>query len=206
MVGKPRGTRQQDDANTVVVHDLATLKALADPVRHTILTHLAKARTVKELALEMSKPADRLYYHLGLLERHGLVQATEARGEERRYVVTAGSIEIDPALTMPRAAADHFISTTLDQIRSEYAAATERAPAGDGKKRVMLALRHVRLDEAEREELMALLHDVTANYVDARLRRRSGPRANDGRKVYGVVAGIWPVDDSPDVAADGGKK
>ena len=200
------GTRGRDAAigGSLVVRDLATLKALADPLRHRILNLLDAPRTVKDIAKATGKPADRLYYHLALLEKHGLVRAVETPGEERRYAVTAESIEVDPAVTMPATVVDHLFTSTLDQVRSAVAFALRR-PAADGKKRTMLALRAVRLTEEERIELTARLVRVAEEFVNADRRSSNGTRrsragAEDAsaeddtaRRVYGVLTGIFPM-------------
>lgn len=180
-----------------MVKDLATLKALADPLRRSIVSLLDEARTVKEMSARIGKPADRLYYHLGLLEKHGLVRAIEARGEERRYVVTASTIEIDPSLTLPAATADRLVRTALDEVRDEYAEAIRRTRPG-GKKRVMLAVRHVELTEAERVELTERLQQAVNEYVRTRTANGDSDRDGGERETFGVVAGVWPAGPAAD--------
>ncbi|MGH3713917.1 MAG: ArsR/SmtB family transcription factor [Micromonosporaceae bacterium] len=66
-----------------IVDDATTLKALADPLRMTVL-ELMMVRpeqmwTAKELAARVGIPATKLYYHLNLLERHQLAVVRETR-------------------------------------------------------------------------------------------------------------------------------
>ena len=66
------------------------LKALADPLRLRLgLLLLDEAHTVKELATALNVPPTRLYYHVRILEEHGLIEVVERRMvsgiEERRY-------------------------------------------------------------------------------------------------------------------------
>ena len=191
------GDQRSDDAQ-FVVRDLATLKALADPLRRSILTLLDTARTVKDISAQLGRPADRLYYHLGLLEKHGLVRAIEERGSERRYVAAADVISIDPTITMPTATANHLVTNALEDIRAEYVAAIRRTKPG-GKKRVMLLVKQVDLTDDERAELMQRLETVADDYMSRKKRRRSNGRGDDAeRTTFGVVTGLWPIDDGTD--------
>src|SRR5689334_4837111 len=66
------------------------MRALADPLRIRIgLLLIDEAHTVKELAAALDVPATRLYYHVRILEEHGLIEVVERRMvsgiEERRY-------------------------------------------------------------------------------------------------------------------------
>ena len=191
------GEQRSDDAQ-FVVRDLATLKALADPLRRSILTLLETARTVKDISAELGRPADRLYYHLGLLEKHGLVRAIEERGRERRYMAAADVISIDPTITMPTATANHLVTNALDDLRAEYVAAIRRTKPG-GKKQVLLSVKDVRLTEDERAELMERLQTLADEYVSRAKTRRGSSNGVDKedteRKTFGVVTGMWPIDE-----------
>lgn len=182
--------------DVLVVKDMATLKALADPLRRSILDILDTARTVKELAAELDRPADRLYYHLDLLEHRGLVRAIEERGRERRYVAAAKSITVDPAITMPPAIATDLVSGTLTQLQTEYVTAIARTKGRGRPRRVLLSVRHVLLTEAERAELMDHLREIAERYPDARHRDATDAEHEgdtEARTPFGVVTGMWPV-------------
>src|ERR1044072_9352831 len=63
-----------------VIDDLATLRLLSDPLRLQLIEALGAApTTVKELARAMDMKPNRLYYHVNLLEDHGLVRVTQTR-------------------------------------------------------------------------------------------------------------------------------
>lgn len=73
-------------------------KALADPLRILLLEALSeRPRSARELAECTRLPADRLYYHIGQLERAGLIEVTEyrqlARGKVERVYAPA---EVEP--------------------------------------------------------------------------------------------------------------
>ena len=79
--------------------DLETLKILSDPLRLQILEQIrvvndnGRAVAVKQLAEALSIPATKLYYHINLLEKHGLIQVVETQLVsgilEKRYQVRA---------------------------------------------------------------------------------------------------------------------
>ena len=63
-----------------VIEDLATLRLLSDPLRLRLIEELGvQPTTVKALARAMGMKPNRLYYHVNLLEQHGLVRVTQTR-------------------------------------------------------------------------------------------------------------------------------
>jgi DNA-binding transcriptional ArsR family regulator len=66
-----------------LVDDVATLKALADPVRLAILSalrrHDPQPLTAKELATELDEPQTKLYRHLKQLEKVELIEVAGTR-------------------------------------------------------------------------------------------------------------------------------
>jgi DNA-binding transcriptional ArsR family regulator len=177
-----------EEEGTLLIKDVQTLKVVADPFRQELLGLIDGPRTVRELADKIGRPADRLYYHLSLLERHGIVKADEQRGAERRYRPTAAKIDIDPAIVIPSNVVTDLIGGLLQRAHKEYAEAV-RDPEPDGVRRTLVAMHHVRLTEEERQELTEQLVRLTAEF-EARK-----PKKSDKRRTYGVLRGIWPVAD-----------
>lgn len=177
----------------LVIKDVGTLKALADPLRHHLVSLMDNPRTVKELAAETGRPPDRLYYHLEILERHGLVKAVEERGRERRYQVTAEVISIDPNLAMPNAAVSNLISGMLQRAEREYAAARARKGRGRRRRQAMLGLSYYLLSDDQFEELTKRLEDLLADYEA--YRPSHPPAEDDGRRPFGVLRGVWRLDE-----------
>ncbi|WP_027344876.1 winged helix-turn-helix domain-containing protein [Hamadaea tsunoensis] len=66
-----------------VIEDVATLKALADPIRMAILEAAMgepnRTWTAKEFAGLVGIPPTKIYYHLNQLEKHDLVQIRDTR-------------------------------------------------------------------------------------------------------------------------------
>lgn len=77
----------------LVIQDLETLRALSDPLRLRMLELLAQPQTVKVIATKLGVGKTKLYYHLNLLEKHGLIRVVRTRVVsgiiEKSYQVTA---------------------------------------------------------------------------------------------------------------------
>ncbi|GAA4854496.1 ArsR/SmtB family transcription factor [Kitasatospora terrestris] len=86
------------------VSDVATLKAIADPVRLAILDALMRRdpepQSVKELAAEMGETPTKLYRHIKVLEQTGLIMVAETRLVsgivESRYRPAQRSLRLSP--------------------------------------------------------------------------------------------------------------
>ena len=63
--------------------DIETLRVLADPLRLRMLEvfgqHGREPLTVKEIARSLGEPLTKLYYHVNLLEQHGLIVVASSR-------------------------------------------------------------------------------------------------------------------------------
>jgi DNA-binding transcriptional ArsR family regulator len=86
-----------------VIKDLETLKVVADPLRAQILeVMLHKPLTVKQVAEKLGLSPSKLYYHINLLEKHGLIQVVETRLVanlmEKLYRSSATDFEVAPEL------------------------------------------------------------------------------------------------------------
>lgn len=77
----------------MAITDIETLRALTDPLRLRILELLAQPQTVKELAPKLAIGKTKLYYHINLLEKHGVIRVVRTRLvsgiTEKSYQVTA---------------------------------------------------------------------------------------------------------------------
>lgn len=81
-------------AETLQIDDLETLKVVADPRRKQLIDLLRQdAATVKELAATLHVSPKSLYYHVNLLQKHGLIRVVDTRLvsgiTEKRYRTTA---------------------------------------------------------------------------------------------------------------------
>jgi len=88
----------------------AAIAAIASPVRQEIvdtIETLGGSASVGELAEQLARPADGLYYHVEVLRRAGLVVAVPGRRggrSERRYrIPVAAALSLDYRIARPRA-------------------------------------------------------------------------------------------------------
>lgn len=83
----------------MVLKDPGAQKAFFDARRQRILKSLVMPASATELAERLAEPASRLYYHLRLLERHGLIQPVGERqvrsNREVIYGLAAERFEAD---------------------------------------------------------------------------------------------------------------
>lgn len=90
----------------LVIDDLDTLKVTADPLRLQIIeTILDHPHTVKQIAHKLDIPASKLYYHINLLEKHGLISIVSTRVisgiVEKSYQTTARNLRVQKGLLNP---------------------------------------------------------------------------------------------------------
>ena len=130
MMSQPRSVAGLDERDVHVISSPEALRLLAHPLRLRVLEALRtgdEPRSVKQLAAALDAPQTKLYYHVNLLEEHGLVAVAETRLvsgiTEKRYRVTAYRLSVDKALLGATAeggdALDVYLSLVLDKARGE---------------------------------------------------------------------------------------
>ncbi len=101
---------------------LETLKVFSDPLRQQIIEALLEGqKTVKQVASELDLAPTKLYYHVNLLEEHGLIRVTDTRIVsgiiEKHYQSAAHSFEINrPLLTPGQDSGDDAIDAAIDAM------------------------------------------------------------------------------------------
>jgi DNA-binding transcriptional ArsR family regulator len=165
-------------------------KALADPLRIRLLGWLFEApRSARELAGCAGLPADRLYYHLGQLERAGLIEVAEyrplTRGKvERVYAPAETEPPGDDADPEETAA---FLGSVLEATAMDITAAYQAKRAGR-RREVDLHRGALRLTDQALAELRGHIGQLAARFAD--------PGA-DGT-LTGVVLALVDLQDRPD--------
>src|SRR5664279_480371 len=102
-------SRNPSEEQPAPLHTITTLDALkvfSDPLRQQIIEALLDgAKTVKQIASELELAPTKLYYHVNLLEEHGLIQVTETRIVsgiiEKHYTAAAHEYYIERSLLTP---------------------------------------------------------------------------------------------------------
>jgi DNA-binding transcriptional ArsR family regulator len=174
-----------------VIDDVGALKALADTRRLTMLLAMTdRPRTVKEIAASMDVPVTRLYYHVRLLEQHGLLRVASTRMvsgiEERRYQATAKSWTIAAPLLSSALARTGVLKALFDLVASELAMVLEGAdePLGDPESDVQaLVYTQFVLDRDQVADVRKRLEDLMLEYG-------AEPQADDDRS-YGALFALY---------------
>lgn len=179
----------------IVVTAPAQLRALADPLRSTLLDLLhERAATVTELAQAVSRPKSTVAYHVNLLCDAGLLRVVRTRRvraiDERYYGRVARTIYIG-ALSRPE---DKQIISAINGL-AQAAAEAGPAHAADDLRCTLL---HARIPVEEVRNFWAQVQELARKFAQI-------PRSGD--QVYGFAAGLYPTDapalpDAPDGQAE----
>jgi DNA-binding transcriptional ArsR family regulator len=118
-----------------VIDDLATLRLLSDPLRLRLIEELgAQPTTVKVLAGTLGIKPNRLYYHVNLLEEHGLIRVTDTRLVsgivERTYGLVARHFAVDDSLALPAELKRNVTDTLFRVVGAELGDALEAEARG----------------------------------------------------------------------------
>jgi DNA-binding transcriptional ArsR family regulator len=195
-----------EQAQELVIQDLETLKVMSDPLRMQILELvLHDALTTKQIARAAELPASRLYYHINLLEKHGLLRVASTRLVsgivEKYYRTVAQFITVDPDLfrsltpeaseAFDAALAGFFDNAKADAVRSLQAGlfglkptdteGTERGPVGHLTRSVAYLTREQA--EAIRQQLKAVMKDFDG--FDG--------AGEPGTQRYAIILGLFPT-------------
>ncbi len=163
--------RKRKKLDQLVISDVPTLKAMADPLRLQILIELADhTRTVKEVAATLGVRPTRLYYHFKILEQSGLIRVVDRRMvsgiEERSYESVADSTTIAPEV-IPSGVKSGVVGALLNVVRAELELAllSGSMVIGDPEGAVpILSMTALQLFPAEVEELQKRLMAIVEEF------------------------------------------
>jgi DNA-binding transcriptional ArsR family regulator len=169
--------------DTFFITNVDTLKVLADDRRLQLLELLGqKGYTVKELAQELDVPSNKLYYHIRLMEEHGIIQVVDTnigptQIVEKTYRASARSYKIDERLR-PLESLDDILALvfkTIDSVKEEL---RENAPILIGEelefKRGTFGKGKMMLTDEQAEQLSKDLDELWEKYDSD----RDNPNAN----------------------------
>jgi len=119
------------------LHDVEAIKVFAHSLRLEIVQLMQEPTTVKAISVELDIPASKLYYHVNLLQKHGLIQVVKQNIEgnlvERVYQVTAREFKlVNPLLsnTVPDESAGALFTSMLQATQRDFQQAyASRDPA-----------------------------------------------------------------------------
>lgn len=169
-------------AELVVVTASDQLRALADPLRGTILELLLeRAASVTEIAKAMERPKSTVAYHVNLLVEAGLlrvVRTRRVRAIEERYYGRVARMFYIGALHRSE---DKRVVAGINGL-AEAAAESAAAHAADDLRCLLL---HARVPVEQVREFWSEVQQLARRFAQI-------PRAGD--QVYGFAAGLYPTD------------
>ena len=169
-------------ADQLVVTAPAQLRALADPLRATILDLLLeRAATVAELAAALRRPKSTVAHHVNVLVEAGMLRAVRTRRvraiDERYYGRTARVFYVG---VVNRPGED----PTTVHANALSVAAAESVPAHETDE-LRSIVRHARIPAQRAGEFWQRIDAVIREFSQL-------PRSGD--TVYGFAAGLYPTD------------
>lgn len=166
-------------AESMQITSLETLKILADPFRIQIIESLAGPQTVKTVAQQLGVTPTKLYYHINMLEQHGLIRVVSTRVVsgilEKSYQITANSFEASPSLTAPNATLEDalgFMTSVLDagklEMRRAYNSGQFEMPASpsEAKQAMLVTKTVVSLTEARAKKFRERMSKLLGEFSD----------------------------------------
>lgn len=173
-------------ADVFLVEELDTLKVLADPLRLRIRELMEKPTTVKVVAEKLDIPPTKLYYHINLLEKHGLIVLVDTRIVsgiiEKHYQIAAKTVKVAKHLLSTGADPEGeglnlAIGTLLDSTREELlesarANMVEWDDEGERHKGLSLHMGTLNLTQEQAADFYHELETLVNRYQDLSMRQR----------------------------------
>jgi DNA-binding transcriptional ArsR family regulator len=171
-----------DISDVVEVSTPAQLRAIADPLRATLLDLvLERAATVAELAAAVKRPKSTIAHHVNVLVEAGMLRVVRTRRvraiDERYYGRTGRTIQVN----VVRRPGD---TTTPVCINGLSVAAVESIPAHEADT-LYSTLRHARISREHASQFWKGVEALIREFTQL-------PRSGD--TVFGFAAGLYPTD------------
>ena len=171
-----------DLPDTVEVSTPAQLRAIADPLRATLLDLvLERAATVAELATAVDRPRSTVAHHVNVLLEAGMLRVVRTQRvraiDERYYGRTGRTIQVG----VVRRPGD---TTTPVCINGLSVAAAESVPAHEADT-LYSTMRHARIPKESAAQFWRRVDALIREFTEL-------PRSGD--TVYGFAAGLYPTD------------
>lgn len=181
-----------------LLEDSGQVRAALSPLRRKLLALLHQPASASELGARLGLPRQQINYHLGVLERAGLLRLVETRARrgctERILQATASEFVVDPQLmgqrrtvrSRDRFAADHLIQVAADTVRD---VSRQQAESDRAKKRLLTFTIETDVSFAQPADV----HRFTDVLAEAVRSAASDFAAGSGGQRYRVVIGGHPA-------------
>jgi DNA-binding transcriptional ArsR family regulator len=171
-----------DLPDTVEVSTPAQLRAIADPLRTTILDLvLERAATVAELAAAVDRPKSTVAHHVSVLVRAGMLRVVRTRRvraiDERYYGRTGRTLYVG----VVRRRGDNETPVCINGLS---VAAAESVPAHEADL-LYTTIRHARIPAQLAAQFWQRVETLIREFTEL-------PRSGD--TVFGFAAGLYPTD------------
>jgi DNA-binding transcriptional ArsR family regulator len=197
----------------LVIDDLKTVQIMADPLRSQVLELFGEEPlTVKQVADKLGLAPNRLYYHVNLLEQHGLLRVVETRmvGNmvEKLYHTAAERFEIKADLLSFSTAAgqkdaEQLVLSSLDATREDLLRSMEarrlrRLQGDELEPRQATVTRCLsRLSDAQATDLVARLDALIEEFAQAGKEPSLGGGQEGGEQsntqTYALAVAFYPT-------------
>jgi DNA-binding transcriptional ArsR family regulator len=198
------GTTTDERQDVLTIDNLDTLRLLTDPLRMRVMSALADRSdapvTVKQLATQLDVRPTRLYYHVNLLEEHGLIKVASSRVVsgilEKSYVATARSITIDRELLKVspagREATAASLTALMQATAAEIAVSLESAAGAeaDERRQMHIGKSGAYLSPEAHAEFFKRLNDLLDEFSDKYGTRDTAPNR-------ALFVAYYPVPEEP---------
>lgn len=185
---------------------LEGVRVLADPLRMRLIEAMASEAdrpwSVKELARSLGEPPTKLYYHVNMLEEHGLMLVTSSQLVsgilEKRYQLVAQSFGVDRALLTT---GDAGVGEALHGVLSTILSTTEE----DVRASIQAGIGSLHVDHGERERIVLsksidrLTPEQATAFRDrldaliTEFARDPDGKPEDQGQPYGLVIAFYPM-------------
>jgi DNA-binding transcriptional ArsR family regulator len=196
-INNPSSIPDYELADRLVVTTPTQLRAIADPLRATILDLLLeRAATVAELAAAVQRPKSTVAHHVNVLveaEMLRVVRTRRVRAIDERYYGRTARVFYVGVVNRPGE------DPTTVHANALSVAAAESVPAHEADE-LRSILRHARIPAERAAEVWERVVDV--------LTRELAQLPRSGDTVYGFAAGLYPTDypTLPDPDAESGDR
>jgi DNA-binding transcriptional ArsR family regulator len=196
-INNPSSLPDYELADRLVVTTPTQLRAIADPLRATILDLLLeRAATVAELAAAVQRPKSTVAHHVNVLveaEMLRVVRTRRVRAIDERYYGRTARVFYVGVVNRPGE------DPTTVHANALSVAAAESVPAHEADE-LRSILRHARIPAERAAEVWERVVDV--------LTRELAQLPRSGDTVYGFAAGLYPTDypTLPDPDAESGDR
>ena len=192
-------------ADTFLIEDLETLRTFADPLRAQVYEILLQApASVRQVGERLGLAPSRLYYHINLMEKLGLIRVVETRMVanmvEKAYRAAAYKLDVasdllDFGSDSGQQAIHGLLTTGLeatrdDLLRSLHVRQMELEQGAEARPRqVMVSRTTARIPDAKADAFRSRLQALIAEFDEA---DRTKDKDGEGLQDYALLVAFYP--------------